>query len=282
MESALFLATEITTFLLWLANLGTFVYFHGRHLWHVGQLVCTSLYALGALVILSGETFGFKGGHFLLSVGAVPVWVPLLWGLIVTTATSPSHRLQNPGNHRYIGSFALDSLMVFSAGLVIEPIALRLNFWSYNDNYDYFGVPITILFTWYFVGFSSSIPTNVIYWGISQFKEPKRRALGRILGPLVAQIIAAFFLFIGWIAFGFFCGIANVFPFAHTERRPPPWARDYYQLIIQVFVMSLLTLPFVGIVCFYSRHYNSANRISLSNFICFVTSIIYLGTPTSI
>lgn len=90
---------------------------------------------------------GYHYGRFLIMVEQVPLCIGVGWGVILYSAMSTSDSwnvlpLQRP---------FVDALLAWNIDLSMDAVAIRLGFWTWAFNGEWFGVPLANFFAWYVV-----------------------------------------------------------------------------------------------------------------------------------
>ena len=111
----------------------------------------------------------------------VPLYIPLLWALILHASMELSDRLGLPVWAR---PFA-DGLLALLIDIAIDAIAIRVGLWHWAIplNEGWFGVPAGNLCAWMWVAAWYGAITRLVRWRIAQRGEPRWHAL---LVPVVA------------------------------------------------------------------------------------------------
>jgi uncharacterized membrane protein len=94
------------------------------------------------------QTHSYSYGQFLIMLGGIiPLAVCVGWGLIIYAAVETSNRLQIPVLLRPL----LDGLLALSIDLNLDPIAVSLGFWQWEETGLYFGIPSGNFIGWFVV-----------------------------------------------------------------------------------------------------------------------------------
>lgn len=97
------------------------------------------------------QLHAYSYGKFLLMVGNVPLGIGMAWGVILY---SVYHTSDNSNLPIFVRPF-LDGLLVLNIDLAMDAIAIRLGMWNWGHGlkYQYFGVPYTNFWAWFWVAF---------------------------------------------------------------------------------------------------------------------------------
>ncbi len=173
----------------------------------LGKRDAVVLFAVLGLLALVIETLaiitGFPYGHFGYSellgyrlFGYTPWTVALAWTPLVLAAYSVAVRTVNSPIFRIVGVAVL--LVVFD--LVLDPGAVQLGFWRYQDGGDFYGVPLSNFLGWLFSGFFAAVAMEIF----TRLIKP--------LLPAPAQLVSSGFLIIFfWTSIAFFSGMTAPF-----------------------------------------------------------------------
>lgn len=114
--------------------------------------------------------------------GRVPLYIPLLWAVIIHSSMELSDRSRLP---RWSRPF-LDGLLAVLIDLAIDAIAIRLKLWRWNIplNQGWFGVPAGNLCAWMWVAAWYGATTRLVRERIEQ-GEPRWH---RLLVPVTAYV----------------------------------------------------------------------------------------------
>lgn len=101
-----------------------------------------------AVIVLFG-LHSYPTEHFFFYLGAVPIFIPLAWGVIIYTSFTTGEYLGLRRSHLpvFAGLFALH------IDLAIEVVAIRIPLWTWHLSGIWFDVPIINFIGWYSVVF---------------------------------------------------------------------------------------------------------------------------------
>lgn len=136
------------------------------------------------------QTHSYSYGQFLIMLGGIiPLAVCVGWGLIIYAAVETSNRLQIPVVLRPL----LDGLLALSIDLNLDPIAVSLGFWEWQDTGPYFGIPSGNFIGWFVVVASFS---TLLHLGRLWFPPDKQGMWGKAGLPLVITPLALLLTFL--------------------------------------------------------------------------------------
>jgi hypothetical protein len=144
---------------------------------------------------------------YILRLGAVPIWIPLVWSLILHSAMAISNRFPVA---RYCRPL-MDGLLVLLLDLAIDAVAIRLHLWHWSVPREnnrplglhegWFGVPAGNLTGWMWVATSYSLFKRLLYVRhaplfrmlLSEFVIVPLAYAGLIIGILLTGFVTAVF-----------------------------------------------------------------------------------------
>jgi hypothetical protein len=136
------------------------------------------------------QTHSYSYGQFLVMLGGIiPLAVCVGWGLIIYAAVETSNRLQIPLLLRPL----LDGLLALSIDLNLDPIAVSLGFWRWEETGPYFGIPSGNFIGWFVVVASFS---TLLHLGRRWFPPNEQGFWGKAGLPLVITPLALLLAFL--------------------------------------------------------------------------------------
>lgn len=130
------------------------------HAWKQGTANLLRLFAgiiYGVLLELATirQLNAYQYGHFLIMVWDVPLCIGVAWGCILYSVMEFSNASSLP----YFVRPMLDGLLALNIDLALDAVAIRFGFWDWGQGltYEYFGVPYTNFWAWFWVIFSFSL-----------------------------------------------------------------------------------------------------------------------------
>ncbi len=133
------------------------------------------------------------GPHFLLTIGAVPVCIAMLWAVIIAGAMRVSDSLPLPHAARPF----MDAFLAVWLDLAIDAVAIRLGYWSWKIplNEGWFGVPAGNLYAWMWVAFFFSAAARAV-------RRLEQKNHSWILGYAAVPVVAYTALFLMLMVLG--------------------------------------------------------------------------------
>ena len=122
-------------------------------------------------------------------VGArVPLWGSIVWGYFIYGAMATSSRLAMPWWTRPL----LDGLLVLTYDWVLDPVASKLGFWTWETRGSWFGIPLDNFFGWFMVvaAFSFSLRWLQRRWPLHS-KGAGRDTMVFVLTIVMSMVILA-------------------------------------------------------------------------------------------
>lgn len=139
----------------------------------LGLLLVLALFALliEALSITTGVPYGFfaYGSKMGWQVGGLVPWtVPFAWIPLVVGAVAVSRKLVGGATSGLVLSVAL----LILTDLLLDPVAVKLGFWTYAAPGSYFGVPVSNFIGWVVSGAIGVCLLNLMLGGKQLGKLP--------------------------------------------------------------------------------------------------------------
>lgn len=142
-----------------------------------------------------GHTYSYSS-NFLINVFNVPLAIGCIWAIIIYCAMLLSDQYNLPWKLRPF----MDAFTVLILDLAIDPIAIRLEFWSWSIPLDqeWYGVPFDNLFGWimvvlsfsFLVRFIRTLNSKRIITKIIKIFSPVLAYLGLLFGLTVFSLIS--------------------------------------------------------------------------------------------
>lgn len=130
------------------------------HAWKHGKANLFRLFAgivFGVLLELATirQLNAYEYGQFLVMVFDVPLGIGVAWGCIAYAVMEFSDATSLP----YFARPALDALLALNIDLSLDAVAIRFGFWDWGQGLtdQYFGVPYSNFWAWFWVIFSFSM-----------------------------------------------------------------------------------------------------------------------------
>lgn len=129
--------------------------------WVLGVL---AVFAVGieALSITTGVPYGFftYGEKMGYQLGTLVPWtVPFAWIPLVVGVLAVAQQLKL----RAAGTIAVSVLLLLVTDLLLDPVAVKLGFWDFQETGIYYGVPFSNFVGWVVSGF---IGVSLLSWGV--------------------------------------------------------------------------------------------------------------------
>lgn len=170
------------------------------------------LFELGAGVVFGvlleiinmawGNTYEYGPGFLVYFFGA-PLAIGVAWSILFHIAMSVSDVV---GKRYKIPQFArpiFDSLLIVSADISLDVLAIRLGFWSWliPNNAEWFGVPYENFAGWILVALAFSFTIRFVRWCENRMRKEKEHSFFshkriivgtlKILSPIISYVLLA-------------------------------------------------------------------------------------------
>ena len=108
----------------------------------------------------------YQYSRFMLMFGELPVAVGIGWGVIIYSVMLVSQASSLPEWAQPV----LDGILALNIDLAMDAVAIRLGMWDWGLGFEqqYFGVPYTNFWAWFWVVFSFSMGLRVLRHALSQ------------------------------------------------------------------------------------------------------------------
>jgi hypothetical protein len=105
------------------------------------------------------QLHAYQYGRFLLMVGDLPLAVGVAWGVIIYSVMLVSQGSSLPEWAQPV----LDGVLALNIDLAMDAVAIRLGMWDWGLGFtqQYFGVPYTNFWAWFWVVFSFSLGLRI-------------------------------------------------------------------------------------------------------------------------
>lgn len=131
---------------------------------------------------------------------AVPIWVVLGWGFVVYVAMQTTARL----NIAWYLKPGIDALLAVNFDWLMDPLAVRLGWWVWDQPGEFFGVPLDNFIGWMIcvAGFSFSVRAARRYWFRTnpKFNDNLTPLLAALGGPAILYVVMKTYAFVWQVA----------------------------------------------------------------------------------
>ncbi len=122
------------------------------------QVISLILFGIGLEYLSIPFTGAYHYTGFLFMLGPAPICIGLFWMCIIYSAMETSDRLKI---RKWTRPF-LDGLLALNIDLAMDAIAIRLGFWHWGIQGQWYGVPYANFFGWFNFVFAYSAITRVL------------------------------------------------------------------------------------------------------------------------
>ncbi|UCF08435.1 MAG: carotenoid biosynthesis protein [Thermoplasmata archaeon] len=98
-------------------------------------------------------TEGYHYADFLVMIGGVPLWIGCMWAVVVYTGMRTMDLFGLPKYTRPFG----DAVLAVAVDIAMDPVAVSLGLWHWQDAGNWFGVPYPNYFGWFNAVFIFSV-----------------------------------------------------------------------------------------------------------------------------